>query len=1465
MKKNLTLLKCNAVFAILFFNCYFSYCFSSIEGYNGKQIKQSPLIFTDINDVSSFESTITNDFDGWINVTNGDDFDWSKGSSTPSDFTGPIGGSKGNQFMFIEATGQQQSDESFLEKPFDFTNVKGAEITYDYHMSARRNPNEMGQLSIAVKIEGDSFFTEVSAPIAGNRGNIWITRNIDLSAFDGNKVIIRFIAQRGSGFQSDIAIDNVIVSNSPPIDTDGDLILDNIDIDDDNDGILDIEECTSSINLIKNGDFESGNREFSSSYRLGICRRPFSPNEGEYLVIPNPNSCHVNFKNIGDHTSGDGNMMVINGDTTGSLDFFYQQNITEGIFTGRTYDFSLYVLNPVRPEIGGEDPIFELLVNGEVIAGPFTVDENDDWTRVSGTWLSGSSSSAFLQIRTASSAISGNDIIIDDISFSTCSDFDGDGIGNNRDLDSDNDGIPDNIEAQTTIDYVSPNYIYNENGLQTIYENGLIPVNTDGTDNPDFLDLNSDNETYLDGSPIFDIFEAGYGDKDTNNDGQTNSPIGTNGLDNSLYPADNYADINGTINDPTLLPDIDKDVLTVGDVDYRDKDLSGTPLITQILQNGTDRVIEITNISSKYPISAKTIRLSLYRDQITSPNGIEPDAIFVLDEDLEKNTSILITSSESSYTGIVNNDITKISGANDILLLTHHKPKVNSDTWKNRYETTFQIADNTSLVRSDKFFESQRDFVASEWITFVKDELNPYRDLAEGGPERHPHAPLLSEIQSALPESNIALGFHRTGPTIVRSNNWDNGLPDKTRNVIIPENYSTNYQLDSRNLTINNASKLTINNSLLIVTDTINLISNNDQIRLAGSSQLIQTHTETSKINGSGKVYIDQNSQTNSIFRFNYMSSPVNSGNNSYILNDVLKDGTLPTNEESSPKDINFIEGSDGNATSPISIASSWLLTFTSANGTLSNWNRKGHLNSIPNTDGFTIKGPGIPQNYTFKGSPNDGNLKTNIGPYQFYLVGNPFSSALSVKKFIEDNINSINGTLYFWQHAGEIDSSQGHRYTGYIGGYSTRNIAMGVSADSSPLVGSFDYTLEAENTGINSGVILSDLNNRILQLDRKGESVTFPRITRGVDTLRVRYRSFVSKNLDLQINGNTVQRIKFPRQISYDVLEIPICIEKGNDVSFVSNSTDAINIDYLRLKDEDGKISCSVQVTGSDFVFSEPKEYIPVAQGFFIGGNSTGGPIVFNNSQREFIKEDSGQSIFLKSKNKVRFKLPILKIGMKYNVGENRVARRQIGISFNKNNSFDYDNGYDSHIFDLNGTDIYWKFPNSDAKYVIAGIGDIDTVDLIPLEIIINEEKTISIQIDEWNVNNQEVFIFDKLTDNYYSLENKKATFNLSKGIYSDRFFVTFRKKKTLKQEDTLTNNIKLYYNSNSREIIISNDDTSTTIKKAELYTVLGKKLQVWNTFKDNKLPIKVNINNLSIIKLYTNKGQVSKKLITK
>jgi len=338
---------------------------------------------------------------------------------------------------------------------------------------------------------------------------------------------------------------------------------------------------------------------------------------------------------------------------------------------------------------------------------------------------------------------------------------------------------------------------------------------------------------------------------------------------------------------------------------------------------------------------------------------------------------------------------------------------------------------------------------SDRWSVFIDDNLNPYRDDAVGGAERHPHDPLMSEILSASENSNMQLGYHRTGETFRIGGAWNNGTPDRSRRVVISEDYlHNNSSLSARQLTVDSNSKLTIQDNLLVVSENITITGTNDEIRLAGTrSQLITIHSKNSEISGNGKLYIDQNSTSPSTYRYNYFSSPVTTvGQNTYSVASVMKDGTIATSADSNPMDMNWTNGYNGSNTSPITIADYWIYSY----GSSGNWFQLRKDGTLLPSEGFTFKGPGIEQNYTFEGTPNDGLIKTTtVSSNTSYLVGNPYPSAINSKKFLEDNSGSITGTLYFWeQHPGLTEENDlGHGSSNYVGGYATRNLSMGIAA----------------------------------------------------------------------------------------------------------------------------------------------------------------------------------------------------------------------------------------------------------------------------------------------------------------------------------------------------------------------------------------------------------------------------------
>ena len=164
-------------------------------------------------------------------------------------------------------------------------------------------------------------------------------------------------------------------------------------------------------NLITNGDFESGNTGFSTQYTYVANPAPMAIwAEGTYAVGTNPNSYHQNFHNCSDHTSGSGNMMIVNG--SGSLSQIWCQTIT---VVPNTY----YVFNAWATSVENASPaILQFAIDGTLIGSPLNLASSTCiWENFYAIWFSGTATSVEICVTDQNTQLSGNDFAIDDISF----------------------------------------------------------------------------------------------------------------------------------------------------------------------------------------------------------------------------------------------------------------------------------------------------------------------------------------------------------------------------------------------------------------------------------------------------------------------------------------------------------------------------------------------------------------------------------------------------------------------------------------------------------------------------------------------------------------------------------------------------------------------------------------------------------------------------------------------------------------------------------------------------------------------------------------------------------------------------------------------------------------------------------------------------------------------------------------
>jgi len=301
-------------------------------------------------------------------------------------------------------------------------------------------------------------------------------------------------------------------------------------------------------------------------------------------------------------------------------------------------------------------------------------------------------------------------------------------------------------------------------------------------------------------------------------------------------------------------------------------------------------------------------------------------------------------------------------------------------------------------------------------------------------------------------------------------------------------------------------------------------------MNLVGESQLVQKRYAASQfsesmldVTSAGYLKRDQQGTTNK-FNYNYWALPGSEINNTANnvggnLTDILYDGTTSSN----PQTIIWTPNRDApGTTNPISISSRWLYTYANkpAN-TYSEWVKINETTTIGAGLGYTMKGSGVSnstdlQNYAFIVKPNNNTISNLVSQGYNLLTGNPYPCSLDSNEFIKDNIplqnpngqpsaanpgssQSIDGTLYFWDH---YDQNDTHILRDYQGGYALYNLSGGVKAFTPPVT-SDGYVITGGNGSKRPGRFVPVAQGFFVTASPTGGSVT----------LKNRHRVFEREN----------------------------------------------------------------------------------------------------------------------------------------------------------------------------------------------------------------------------------------------------------------------------------------------------------------------------------------------------------------
>jgi hypothetical protein len=168
-----------------------------------------------------------------------------------------------------------------------------------------------------------------------------------------------------------------------------------------------------TLNLVTNGDFESGNIGFNTGHVYGTGGSwGLLSNAGQYAISTNANLTHNNFPSCGDHTTGTGKYMIVNGSSTSNLSVWCQ---TITVSPNTTYYFSAWITSVVS----SSPAVLSFTVNGTSLGPNHNVSSTTcNWQNYFQTWTSGATATtANICITNQNTAGGGNDFGIDDISF----------------------------------------------------------------------------------------------------------------------------------------------------------------------------------------------------------------------------------------------------------------------------------------------------------------------------------------------------------------------------------------------------------------------------------------------------------------------------------------------------------------------------------------------------------------------------------------------------------------------------------------------------------------------------------------------------------------------------------------------------------------------------------------------------------------------------------------------------------------------------------------------------------------------------------------------------------------------------------------------------------------------------------------------------------------------------------------